>query len=130
MGRPFTYVPDGLWPGTDRDGGRQRRRRGLHVCASGSTVRHPSAVAASAIVADLLLHPGNGGPAWDRNGAGPCSDDLSAVWEVVGALFSRRPVAPEFPDARDRICRHCARTWQIGSRSSPWGAAISVGAHG
>src|ERR1700722_13691594 len=52
------HVPHGLWPGIDRDGGGQRRRRRLHLHAGGRPVWLAFFWAAGCVSAPFVLCPG------------------------------------------------------------------------
>ena len=75
----------------------------FHLCPRGSSIRHASPLALTAIAADLLLRPGDGSAPWDRDWARSRHHDLPAVREVVGSVLAGRSAAGQFSHAGDRV---------------------------
>ncbi len=100
-------------PRADRDGGRQRRRRRLHLRPGRPELRHEPALGAAAAGARADRQPGDGRQAGCRHRHRPRQADHRAVRPAVGMVPDELPVPAELPHHR-----HGVHRGQSGARLS------------
>jgi hypothetical protein len=80
-------------------------------------------LAARAVTADLLLHPGNGCSARNRDRQGPRRNDLRALRQVVGQVLTARSAGRKLPHIDYGV--RCDLTRVECARHQPFGINIA-----
>jgi hypothetical protein len=107
-------------PRADRDGRRQRRRRGRHLRPGGPGLRHQAAVDAAAAGARAVCEPGDGAATRRGHRRRARAAHPGAVRQVLGRVQRHRPVHPEWADHRYRVHRKQSRA-QLPRRAAGLG---------